>query len=271
MNKKFFWSILSFVMIAIFSPAIMSCGGDDDDMSNSQNDIVGNYTISGVAEDESGVEYNYTGTLDIMSSQMSINISLGEENYNVKYNSSYSINGNTITFYVENEEQIYKFTLSNDRKKLNVLYVSGKGLKLKTIKGTRISNNNGSSLRVTKENIVGKWILSGAEQKYMYLDPEISTSPEGVTTEDYLIFYEDGTAHTGKNEEGYYEYFKWYIEGNKVITLWGENYSIQRTMLDIVYLQDDIMKTNALTTYLGDSFKGQEHLEYLYFVWKRVK
>ena len=269
--KKILFSLLALFVSTTLSLCLVSCGDDDGGSSNDQNSIVGNYTISGTMEDRSGKERSYTGTMSITSTEFSLDITFDDDNSTTTFSSPYSQNGSTITFYIENAEQVYSFTVSADRKKMNILYISGDGIRLKTINATLNSNtgDNTSSLRVTEENLVGKWLMVSAETKVRGLNTVV-TAPVEVRDQVTYVLNKDGSGYVYGNSDDQIDYFNWFVEKgtNTVKAHLGENYAFTHTLFDVVYLQDDIMKVDFASINPDVDY---EEVEYAYAIFQRQK
>lgn len=267
--KKYLFSLLTLLVSATMCISLVSCG-DDDNGGGSQTDIVGSYTISGILEDANGTERSYSGTMDITSSAFSMNITFDDDNSTMSYSSPYTLNGSSFKFYINDAAHVYSVIPSSDGTKLNITYVSGNGLKMKTITATR-NSRSGSSLSVTKENLVGKWTLSTIEFKHKTGYEASTNASESDAGEMTITLNEDGSGvWYGSDSGGWDEAnFKWSINGNKVIMHYGDSFAFTRTLFEVVYLQSEILKTPMDVT--TTSTLDYSEFEYVYLVFKRVK
>ena len=130
-------------------------------------------------------------------------------------------------------------------------------------------DEGGSSLRVSEENIVGKWTLSIIEFKHKSGYEASKNTSETDADEMTITLNEDRSGTWYISSEDYVENFKWYISGRKVIMQYGDSFAFTRTLFDVVYLQNDILKTPMDVTVT--STLDYSEYEYVYLVFKRVK
>lgn len=74
MNKKIFWNLLTFMMVAMVSVCFVSCGGDDEDESSIPND-----------DNSSTITTNYTVTNSVKTVKLGETSPIFYEDYNKKY------------------------------------------------------------------------------------------------------------------------------------------------------------------------------------------
>ena len=109
MNKKYFWSLLTFLMVSMLSVGFASCGDDDDD-GDGNFSIVGKWTMyesahNGDSEGELVAEIVFnadnTGTYEEYNSSGVLRGKIEPLTYNLNGNAlSFNINGDTGTWYI---------------------------------------------------------------------------------------------------------------------------------------------------------------------------
>lgn len=133
MKKKYFWSLLTFMMVAVLSVSITSCSSSDDEGSNSF-DIVGTWRN---AIKKSGIRtYNADGTVEGSTTYSNWKYSDG------KLDMTRRNNGRIETWLVEYKDNLLYLTLPD-----------GAATEHKVLERINLKN----TLHITKEYFVGKW------------------------------------------------------------------------------------------------------------------
>ena len=151
MKKKYFWSLLTMIMVAMLSVCFASCSSDDDnDGSFKSSDLVG--TWKSIKTETHIYTFNADGTVDGWSTYSHWSYSDG------KLYMTRSNNGRIETWLVEYKDNLLYLTLPD-----------GEATEYKTLMKVRVeesdnTENEGTGVSITEDSrfFVGSWLISGA-------------------------------------------------------------------------------------------------------------
>ena len=117
MKKMYFWSLLTFMMVAMLSIGVASCGSDDDDDGNSIN----NQLIVGTWQSTHEIIYNADGSISYERTTVSTIKEIFREDgtytmtdgYNSE-NAQWSISGNRLSFTYSRKTENYTIQSLNE-------------------------------------------------------------------------------------------------------------------------------------------------------------